>query len=70
MRVPGRISPRKAAAMLGVHYETVIRWCQAAVAGESSRLHDVEQHITGYYWISAEEIRALRRSFPKNGKKK
>lgn len=60
MRVPGFISPRKAAVILGVHYNTVIAWCRRAVAGESSRLHNVKQHVTGYYWIERQEVMDLR----------
>jgi hypothetical protein len=68
--MPGYISPRKAASILGVHYNTVLAWCQKAVAGEPSRLTDVQQHMTGYFWISLDEIRALRRMYSqkKNGK--
>ena len=64
MRVPGRISPSKAAQMLGVHVVTVRSWCAKAVNGEPSRLSDVLQYVTGYYWISLEEVRALKRRYP------
>lgn len=62
MRQKGRISPRKAATLLGVHYNTVITWCQRAVRGEASPLHDVSQHVNGYYWISLAEVTALRQA--------
>lgn len=64
MRVAGRISPRKAAIMLNVHYNTVIAWCQKAVRGEPSQLIDVKQHINGYYWISLHEVNVLRGVVP------
>lgn len=63
MRQKGRISPRKAAMLLGVHYNTVIAWCQRAVRGEASPLRDVSQHVNGYYWISLVEVKELRRDF-------
>lgn len=66
MRRPGRIGPRKAASILGVHYNTVLTWCQKSVAGEPSMLFDVEQHITGYYWISLDEIRTLKKKCSQN----
>lgn len=65
MRIRDRISPAKAARMLGVHYNTVLSWCRAAIDGEPSPLADVQQHVTGYYWIAVSEIRALRRYYPK-----
>lgn len=60
--MPGRISPSKAARMLGVHVDTIRSWCAKAIAGEPSKLRDVEQHITGYYWLSLDEVRELRKS--------
>lgn len=60
MRMPGRISPSKAAKMLNVHVQTIQAWCQKAIAGEPSKLTDVVQHITGYYWIDLSEVRSLQ----------
>lgn len=68
MRVPGRISPNKAARMLKVHINTVHSWCQKAVSNQPSKLKDVEQHITGYYWISLNEVRALRKKIRRSEK--
>lgn len=47
--------------MLGVHYRTVINWCNRAVAGEEAPIRDVYMHITGYYWISLDEVMRLKR---------
>lgn len=60
MRIRGRISPAKAASILGVHINTVYAWCQKAVNGEPSKLYDVKQHVSGYYWISLEEVQELK----------
>jgi DNA-binding transcriptional MerR regulator len=68
MRVPGRISPAKAAQLLGVHVRTIRSWCQKAVAGEPSHLKDVRQHITGYYWLSLAEVKQLMRHNPTRSK--
>lgn len=68
MRVPGRISPAKAAEMLGLHHNTVLAWCKAAIEGRPSKLSDVEQYINGYYWISLKEVKLLRTRFPKRSK--
>jgi hypothetical protein len=61
MRIPGYISPSKTARMLDVHINTVRTWCQKAIAGEPSKLVDVVQHLTGYYWINHAEVKVLRR---------
>ena len=60
--MPGRISPSKAARMLDVHINTIYSWCQKAINGEPSKLTDVVQHVTGYFWISLDEVRELRKS--------
>ena len=65
MRRQGRVSPTKVARMLGVHINTVHTWCQKAVAGEPSKLKNVERNnATGYYWVDLEEVKEL------SGKKK
>lgn len=61
MRKPGKISPTRVAAILGVHINTVHAWCQKAVAGEPSKLKNVERNrATGYYWIDLEEVKSLK----------
>lgn len=56
----GKVTPRRAARILGVHYKTVINWCRSAVAGEGSRLSSVEVSVTGRYYLDADEVRELR----------
>lgn len=59
--VDKRISPNRAAKLLGVHVNTVYRWCQATEKGEYSRLSDVIRNdVNGYFEISLKEILALR----------
>jgi len=60
-----RISPRRAASILGVHINTVHNWCKNSVDGLPSRLEDVKKTVTGYYLINADEVRKLT----KNSKK-
>ena len=61
MREPGKVSPRKAARLLGVHYNTVIAHCQRSVRGEPSKLKTVSQNpLSGYYLIELEEVITLR----------
>lgn len=61
MRKPGKISPTRVARMLGVHINTVHTWCQKAVAGEPTRLKNVERNnVTGYYWVDLNEVNELK----------
>jgi hypothetical protein len=62
MRIPGRISTTKTARILSVHRNTVIAWAQRAVEGKASPLKDVIRFPPrdGYYWVSLEEVHALR----------
>ena len=61
MRRPGKISPTRVASMLDVHLNTVHSWCRKAVAGEPTKLKNVEQNnMTGYYWVDLEEVKALQ----------
>lgn len=55
--IPGEITPRRAARMLGVHQETIYRWCKDAIAGRESRLTGfVRQSVTGRYFIDSAAI--------------
>lgn len=59
----GKISPTRAAGILGVHVHTVRDWCHKAIDGEPSKLSKVERNPeTGYYWVDADEIREIKRS--------
>jgi hypothetical protein len=61
MKRRGKISPTRAANILGVHINTVRSWCQKAVAGEPSKLVEVERNpATGYYSVDLGEIQALK----------
>jgi hypothetical protein len=54
---PDEITPRRAAKILGVHQETIYRWCQDALAGKKSRLTGhVRRSITGRYFISTSAV--------------
>lgn len=58
----GRGSPAKVARIIGAHPKTVLRYCHMAVAGEPSKLHDVQRNpVTGRYSINLEEARSLLR---------
>ena len=53
----GDISPRQAADMIGVHPNTVYRWCEMADAGEGSPLAGVvRKDETGHWWIRKEAL--------------
>lgn len=57
----GTVSPTKVARLLGVHLNTVYRWCHASVNGEPSPLRGVSRNpLTGYFSISLAEVIALR----------
>jgi len=61
MRRPGKISPTKAARLLGVHVNTVYTWCRRAVNGRPSRLRNVEQNaVTGYFYVDLDEVKAMK----------
>jgi hypothetical protein len=58
---PARISPTRAALILRVHPNTVRGWCRKALAGEPTEVKDVLfVRGSGYYWLSYDEIVALR----------
>ena len=57
----GKISPARAARILGVHRNTVYNWAREAARGESTRLKDVERHpVTGYILVSRAEIQNIK----------
>jgi transposase len=56
----GRVSPRKAARLLGRHFNTVYAWCRAAERGEDSPLYDVARGDNGYLSIAREDVERLR----------
>lgn len=63
MRQAGKISPSKAARLLGVNYRTVLRHITKAVHGCPSMLQSVYRDPkSGYYWLDLDEINALRTS--------
>jgi len=57
------LTPRELATELSVHYDTVVRWCAAAVDGDTtSRLFGfVTRNITGRYQIREEVLHELRK---------
>lgn len=56
-RWDGLVSPRRAAAIIGVHHDTVYRWCRAAESGEPTRLARVERDPkNGYFRLSLHDI--------------
>jgi hypothetical protein len=62
MRKMGKVSPSKAAKLLGVHVHTVQDYCRKAVSGEPSKLKNVERNpVTGYYWVDIEEVNTLKK---------
>lgn len=61
MRERGKVSPAKAARLLGVHYNTVIAHCRNAVAGRPSKLKNVSKNpLSGYYAVDLTEVNNLR----------
>lgn len=54
-----KLSPRRAAALLGRHPNSVYNWCRAAERGEPTVLTRVERAANGYFQIDAEEVRNL-----------
>jgi hypothetical protein len=61
VRESGKVSPAKAARLLGLHYNTVYAYCRAAVSGRPSRLVNVSQNpVSGYYQIDLHEVNSLR----------
>ena len=60
-RIPGRVSPAKAARMLAVRTNTVRTWCHKALDGQPSRVQDVRQHpVTHYLTLSLAEVLRLK----------
>jgi transposase len=59
VRVRGRVSPAKAARILGVHVSTVRRWCRASEAGISDKLPNTMRHDNGYFFIDFKDLRNL-----------
>lgn len=56
------ISPARAASILGVHPHTIRAWCKLNIEGKPSRLSVVQQNpVTGYWWVSIDEILAMRK---------
>lgn len=53
---PGEYTPRRAARLLGVHLETIYRWCHDCVDGNPSKLKAVRRSITGRFYIPAQEV--------------
>jgi hypothetical protein len=51
------VSPRRAATLIGVHYNTVYNWCRAAERGEQTQLAHVERDpANGYFRVSLEGV--------------
>lgn len=62
MRKPGKVSPSRAARMSGRHQNTIYNWCRKAVAGEPTKLRNVERdEKNGYYWVDLKEIERLKK---------
>ena len=62
MRKPGKISPNKAARMLGVHPNTVRNWASKVLEGQVSCLRNVEKNkLTRYVFISLSDVNALKK---------
>ena len=53
------VSPRWAAEYLGVHLQTVYRWCRDAIDGKTTRVRHVRRDFLGRFWLKREEIRSL-----------
>ena len=58
-KLPGEVTPRRAARLLGVHSETIYRWCHDAIDGRQSKLTGVRKSITGRFFIRRETIEAM-----------
>lgn len=59
-KLPGEITPRRAARLLGIHEETVYRWCRGAFNGGRSPLDGwVRRSVTGWYYIDSVAIRDM-----------
>lgn len=58
-KLPGEITPRRAARMLGIHEDTVYRWCQEALEERGPLRGAVRKSITGWYYIGSIAIEKL-----------
>lgn len=57
------VSPRKAAKLLGLHYNTVYADCRRSVAGDPrAKLRGVKKHLNGYFQVPMSEVQRLKAS--------
>lgn len=63
-KLPGEVTPRRAARLLGIHEGTVYRWCQEAMDGNGKLRGAVRKSITGWYYIDAKAIENLGKAAP------
>lgn len=57
----GKVSPRRAAKMLGRHLNSVYGWCRAAERGQPSKFRNIERDPrNGYFLIDLDEIERLQ----------
>lgn len=59
-RYPGKVSPRKAARMMGVHVHTVYAACRAAEQGQPTLLRNVSRASNGYLLLDKDEVTKAR----------
>lgn len=66
MRVRGKVSPNKAAKMLGKHRNTVLAHCQKAMRGEPAMFKNVHQNPKNrYYEVDLAELQELKKGGPR-----
>jgi hypothetical protein len=59
-RCENEVSPQEAADKLGVHKDTIYRWCNRALHERTAKWYGfVRQDVTGHYWIQIAAVEAL-----------
>ncbi len=59
-RRQGEMSPRRAAKVLGVHRDTIYRWCRETMGGKETMLDEaVRADDTGHYYLDAERVKDI-----------
>ncbi len=60
MRKMGEVSVKYAVRELGVHEDTVRRWCNALLCDETSPLQYCRRDVTGRLWLWRADVERLK----------
>jgi transposase-like protein len=59
IKQPGEVTPRRAARILGVHEETVYRWCKDAVDEDKGHFRGAARRsVVNWYYIKLSAVEA------------